>query len=250
MQTTPNNNVDISLDDLVLKQLLLTFDLLPDILFWVKDHESRIVHANKHFLEHFGISKLEHVIGLTDYEFAPPHIAKQFIEDDKHVLNGEAVTDRLEMNIVEGGEIGWFTTSKRPLFNSTNEIVGSYGTSRHLEKTAVTLNGVEALKVPLRYIRENYMKPISLEHLAEISHLSISGLERRFKKFLSKTPNHYINDVRLEHARKILVETTSPIADVAYLSGFNNPSYFTRCFKEKFSQLPSEFRTEHQKRLK
>jgi len=89
------------------------------------------------------------------------------------------------------------------------------------------------------------MKPIRLDVLAKISHLSISALERRFKKYLSKTPKQYIIDVRLEHARRLLVETTLPIALVAEQSGFVDASYFSRRFKRKFAVLPSEFRAEY-----
>jgi len=229
-----------------MSELLKMYDLLPDVLFWVKNHHGQIMYANQLFLDHIGVRNLEQALGLTDYDFAPRQLAKQYVEDDKRVLNGELVTDRLEMNSV-GGDIAWFTTSKRPLLNRQDEIIGSYGITRHLEKTSIALTRVEALKIPVNYIRKNYMRTIRLNVLAEVSHLSISALERRFKKYLSKTPKQYITDVRLEHARRLLVETTLPIALVAEQSGFIDPSYFSRRFKRKFALLPSEFRAEHRR---
>lgn len=227
-------------------ELLKMHDLLPDVLFWVKNQRGQIVHANQFFLEHIGVRSLEQALGLTDYDFAPTQLAKQYVEDDKRVLMGELVTDRLEMNSVAGGNVAWFTTTKRPLFNEVGEIIGTYGVTRHLEKMSIALIGVEALKVPVNYIRANYMHPISIHTLAQISHLSISALERRFKKFLSKTPKQFITDVRLENARRLLVESTLPISLVAEQSGFVDPSYFSRRFKIKFALLPSEFRAEPQ----
>ena len=229
-----------------MSELLKMYDLLPDVLFWVKNEQGQIVHANQFFIEHIGVRTLEQVLGLTDYDFAPSQLAKQYVEDDKRVLRGELVTDRLEMNSTEGGGVAWFTTTKRPLHNSDGEIIGSYGVTRHLEKTSVALIGIEGLKVPVNYIRNNYMNEISVQTLAQISHLSVSALERRFQKFLSKTPKQFIIDVRLENARRLLVESTLPISLVAEQSGFVDPSYFSRRFKRKFALLPSEFRAEPQ----
>jgi len=238
----------LCLQELPAQQWLSMYDLLPEILFWVKNRHGQIIHANKAFLEHIGGRSLEQTIGLYDHDFAPAHIAKQFIEDDKRVIKGEAVTDRLEMNIIGTADIGWFSTSKRPLLDATGRIVGSFGVSRHLEKTSIALSGIEALKIPVSYIRKHFMRPITLHELAEVSHLSISALERRFKKYLSKTPKQFITDIRLENARRQLVETTAPIAVIADQSGFSDPSYFSRRFQRKFAQLPSDFRLEHQHR--
>jgi AraC-like DNA-binding protein len=234
------------LDSLPIQHVLHMYDLLPDILFWIKDLNSKIVYANSCFLEHLAMDSLEQAIGLDDYDFAPKHIAKQFIADDQKVARGEVVTDRLEMNILGSGEIAWFTTSKRPLLDRQGKIVGSYGISRHLEKTSIVLTGMVALKAPVSYIRENFARKITMNEVAEVAHLSVSALERRFKKFLSKTPQQYITEVRLENARRLLVESTLPISVIADESGIPDPSYFSRKFQQQFSLLPSEFRASYQ----
>ncbi|MFT4937732.1 MAG: AraC-like DNA-binding protein [Paraglaciecola sp.] len=227
-------------------QLLEMFDLLPDILFWIKDVNSRVMYANQSYRDHLGSGSTDTVTGKTDMDFLPKHIAKQFIVDDKKVVLGEIVSDRLEMNILESGEICWFTTSKRPLFNQHGDIIGSYGCSRHLEKTSIALSGMVALKAPVTFIRAHYMDKICMSQLAEISHLSISALERRFKKFLGKTPQTYITQVRLENAKRLLIETTLPISVVGEEVGFSDPSYFSRKFQQLFEELPSEFRQSFQ----
>ena len=240
------DDVGLVIDELPITEVLQMYELLPDILFWVKDAAGRVVHANKSFLDHIGVDSLDQAIGLTDFDFAPKHIARQFIADDRRVIQGELVTSRLEMNVTGSGEISWFITSKRPLVNESGAIVGSYSTSRHLEKSSLALNAMEALKAPAAYVRDNYMNKISLSDLAEVSCLSISALERRFKKFLNKTPKQYICDVRLENARRFLVETTLPIAQIADQCGFPDASYLSRKFYRAFSQRPSEFRASYQ----
>jgi len=89
------------------------------------------------------------------------------------------------------------------------------------------------------------MQPICLEELATITHLSISALERRFKKYLGKTPKQFINEVRLENARRLLIETNNTIATIANDTGFADHSYFSRQFQKLFKQSPSVFRKAH-----
>jgi len=218
------------------------FELLPDVIFWIKDPNSKVVYANQLFIEHLGFKTTEQVIGKSDLDFFPPHMAKQFIVDDQKVITGDTVTDRLEMNVNNDGELAWFSTSKRPLFDVNGKIIGSYGMTRHLQKTVKTLSSIDALKIPIEYIRANFHLDISIEQLAKVSHLSVSALERRFKKHLVKTPKQFIRQIRLEHARRLLVETKLPVAEIAYQSGFADHSYFSRHFKMMFDELPSALR--------
>jgi transcriptional regulator GlxA family with amidase domain len=105
-----------------------------------------------------------------------------------------------------------------------------------------TLSGIDELKVPVQYIRDNFHTELSIEKLAQVAHLPVSALERRFKKYLAKTPKQFIRQIRLDNARRLLVETKLPIAKIAYQPGFSNHSYFSRHFKLMFDELPSELR--------
>lgn len=230
------------LENIAVQQIINVFDLLPDILFWIKDPQSRIVYANTHFLEHVGGHKLDDIRGKDDTVFSPKHLAHQFISDDKKILAGEVITNRLELNLPHNGEVSWFSTSKRPLLDLTGNIIGTYGVTRHFEKSFREMAHVNALKAPVVYIQENLDKTINIGDLAKVSHLSVSALERRFKKHLGKTPKQFINDARLTQARKLLTETNLPIGQVAYQTGFNEPSYFSKQFQKLFGCLPTEFR--------
>lgn len=237
--------VDKFINQFGVKQIIEMFDLMPDVIFWVKDDKGSFVYANQFFLEHVGVKSLAQITGLSDFDFSPVHIAKQFTVDDQKVMHGEVVNNRLEMNNTKSADIAWFTTSKRPLFDEQGKVIGSYGISRHLEKTSLVLSGMDALKEPVAYVRKHYMQNICLEELAEITHISISALERRFKKFLGKTPKQFINEVRLENARRLLIETNLAIATIANDTGFTDHSYFSRQFQKLFKQSPSAFRQEH-----
>lgn len=52
-----------------------------------------------YFLEHTGVASFDLLVGCNDYDFSPPHIARQFIVDDQKVMASTYGTDRLEMNI-------------------------------------------------------------------------------------------------------------------------------------------------------
>jgi len=235
------------LNKMGIEQLISMFDLLPDIIFWVKDKEHIFIHVNQLFIYNYGFKGLEDIIGKTDYDISPAHIARQFFRDDNKIINGQHVTERLEMNMTQAGDTAWYSTSKRPIVNELNEIIGSYGITRHLQKQAMVMSGVEAVKVPVDYIRLHYQENFTIDELAEVSHLSVSALERRFKKYLNKTPKQFINEVRLENAQKLLVETNIPISQVSDAVGFSDHSYFSKQFRSFFDELPSDFRNNYQK---
>ncbi|MDG1751488.1 MAG: AraC family transcriptional regulator [Thalassotalea sp.] len=224
------------------EQLITMFDLLPGVLFWIKDKNHNFIHANQAFIDHKGVKGLKKIVGKTDFDFSPAHLAKQFIRDDNKILAGQSVTERLEMNMTEKGDAAWYATSKRSITNNLGEIIGSYGITRHLQKQTIALSGVEAVKVPVDFIRANYHQHFSIDELAEVAHLSVSALERRFKKYLAKTPKQFINEIRLENARRLLVETNTPISQVGDETGFTDHSYFSKQFRLFFGELPSDFR--------
>jgi len=227
------------------EQLISVFDMISGILFWIKNADGQFIHVNSYFIEHHDLQTKSDIIGMTDLDFSPAYIAEQFNNDDKRVMQGHIVNERLELNIMPNGEIAWFTTSKRPLIDKSGQVLGSYGISRHLAKTSNALAGMDAVQKPVEFIRNNYMNPICLEELADTVHLSISALERRFKKYLQKTPKQFLNEIRLENARKQLIESSAPIADIANECGFSDHSYFSRRFKALFGELPSKFREKH-----
>ncbi|WP_245921775.1 AraC family transcriptional regulator [Bowmanella denitrificans] len=223
-------------------QWLKMYDLLTDVLVWVKDSDSRIQYANRAFIEHTGLGSLEQALGKTDYDFAPRHIARQFLADDHKVLGGEVINDRLEMNVLRSGELHWFTTNKRPLYDHLGRRIGTCGISRHLHKTSIMLGPLASIEKPMEFIRRNFTQPVQVSELANLCHLSVSALERRFRKALGKTPKQLINQLRLDHARRLLVETDLPVYLVAEQSGFSDANYFSRQFLAEFGESPSCFR--------
>ena len=80
----------------------------------------------------------------------------------------------------------------------------------------------------------------SVEKLAEQVGFSRAQLHRKTKALLNMTPNHLIADIRLDAAHQMLLHRTGKVSEVAYAVGFSNLSYFSKSFKRKYGQLPSE----------
>jgi len=77
--------------------------------------------------------------------------------------------------------------------------------------------------------------------------VSLSGktqehLNRSMKKHLNTTPSEFVNNLRLLEAAKQLRNSTNPISDIVFGTGFDNPSYFNRLFKAKYGQSPGKYR--------
>ena len=95
---------------------------------YAKDLEGRKILANKVDLQNIGCETEEEVIGKTDFDMFPRHIAEKFWQDDLRVLKyGEAVIDREEILSEGNGEQRWQRTSKLPLRDEEGNIVGLIG---------------------------------------------------------------------------------------------------------------------------
>ncbi|MEN9017411.1 MAG: AraC family transcriptional regulator [Hellea sp.] len=227
-------------------ELINMFDLIPNTLFWIKDVDSRFLHVNQTFIDFSGMRCISKIIGKNDFSISPPYIAEQFIQDDKKVMQGATVTERIELNMHTTGELGWYSTSKRPLFDKYGMLIGTYGFTRLLEQSSKCISILETIRIPVEFIHKNFHETITIEKLAKLSFLSVSALERRFKKHMGQTPKNYISEVRLDNARRLLIENKRPIIEIANQCGFSEHSYFSKQFKKMYGISPSTLREQVQ----
>jgi len=92
------------------------------------------------------------------------------------------------------------------------------------------------------FMQSNYDKDISLAGVSKIVNMPEVSFSRFIKKRTGKTYVDSLNEIRLGHASRMLIDTTETIAEVSYKCGFNNLSYFNRIFKKKNGCTPKEFR--------
>lgn len=82
---------------------------------------------------------------------------------------------------------------------------------------------------------------LGVDGLANEVAMSTIQLYRKLKALTGHTPNELIRNLRIERAASLLRQHAGNVSEVAYQVGFNNMSYFAKCFREKFNKLPSEF---------
>ena len=94
----------------------------------------------------------------------------------------------------------------------------------------------------LEYISTNYTEEsISIPYLSELCGISEPYLRRIFQAEFDCSPAVYIRKKRLEYAHSLLLSGEYSVTDVAMLSGFNAPSYFSREFKKEYGVSPKVF---------
>ena len=91
-----------------------------------------------------------------------------------------------------------------------------------------------------RVVEENYTSPISLDELAYLSGRSLSSFKRDFQDIYGESPARWIREKRLAKAHEMLRSSSLSVADVAYSLGFENPTHFSRIFKQQYGYAPSQ----------
>lgn len=92
------------------------------------------------------------------------------------------------------------------------------------------------------YIEDHFASKISLQQMATLCNMSPYRFCRLFKKNYGLTFHEFLLRRRVEEAARLLRNPAALVLDVAYVSGFNDPSYFARVFKRYTGASPGEFR--------
>ena len=108
------------------------------------------------------------------------------------------------------------------------------------EEQSVDNNHLENVKEAVKFIKEHYDKPMSVEEISRAAGLSKSYFSRIFKAVTGYTVVTYINLVRCRNAAKLLSSGKFKVNEAAALCGFENMSYFTRTYKQVMGVLPSK----------
>ena len=119
--------------------------------------------------------------------------------------------------------------AKPNVLNSSNII-----TSNFLEN--------ERLKEIFNFIKRNFKNKINLNEIANLSNMTATSFCRYFKLNTGKSFTQFVNEYKVNHAAKLLMETDLNIKTICYDSGFNNFSNFNRFFKKYYNLSPKKYR--------
>ncbi|WP_158905843.1 GlxA family transcriptional regulator [Burkholderia sp. L27(2015)] len=94
----------------------------------------------------------------------------------------------------------------------------------------------------LRYVTEHITDALSIEQLASAVSVSRRTFSRLFAKYAKVTPSAFVEQVRVDSARKLLEETDAPLKTVAFQCGFHNATHMRTTFSRRLNVTPKQYR--------
>lgn len=107
-----------------------------------------------------------------------------------------------------------------------------------ISQNKISVSGLEEIKKAVTFIRNNYMRPITLEETADVAGFSVYYFSREFKKVTGTTFVTFLNTVRCRNAAKLLRKGMS-VTQACFACGFKELSYFSRTFSKIMGVSPS-----------
>lgn len=108
--------------------------------------------------------------------------------------------------------------------------------------TAISSADDDKLKKAITFIRENYAGRITVASLAQLCGFSETHFMHFFRRTTGSTCIDYVNQYRLSVAASLLKSTDNSVMNIALDTGFQNVSYFNRCFKDRYGVTPGFYR--------
>ncbi len=117
-----------------------------------------------------------------------------------------------------------------------------YFNQSEVNTSGIKLSKQQNFKALLKYMNDNYKKPLSITDGAMRLGVTEQYFCRYFKKATSMSFTEYLNDLRLTKAADDILNTDKPISDIYLEHGFENSGYFFKMFKRKYKITPLQYR--------
>jgi PAS domain S-box-containing protein len=218
------------------------FDYMPDVAFFAKDEQFRIVCASKGFLERFGFEMESDIVGRTDFDLFPPRLAESFRADDEEVLrSGQPKLNIVELFFTDQGLPDWFVTNKLPVLDPKGGVIGVMGTVHSYAGRKEVIQPYLQLEKAVTFIRQNFRNGVSVAQVAESVFLSTRQLHRKFVDAFGMSPQSFILKLRMQAACDMLQKEGTQISEVARAVGFSDQSGFTHHFVKQMGLTPLQY---------
>ena len=159
------------------------------------------------------------------------------IPDLVHLADRHLIESLMKRIYDEGQRVRYLGALRQEL--TLMQIICEILTRLHREQ-----NPTGAIRVGrvLEYIHENPCREYTLEELLRVADIKKTVFLQSFKEVTGTTPIQYVNALRLDTARDLLLESDLSVAQIAERCGFGDPFYFSRSFKKKYSVSPQKYR--------
>jgi PAS domain S-box-containing protein len=183
---------------LLFEQYLITslMDNITDHIYF-KDIKSKFIRINKAFANSHALSDFSKAIGKSDFDFFSNEHAKQAFADEQHIIRtGIPIINKEEKETWFNGKVTWVSTTKMPLKNKENKIIGTFGISRDITEQKESEKQVKLLsraleQSPVSIIITNRKGEIEYTNLkfSEVTGYATEEVVGKNPRFL-KTPTH------------------------------------------------------------
>ena len=110
-------------------------------------------------------------------------------------------------------------------------------------KSEIARMGKKRIEPSIEYIKEHFCEQyIDPEALSQLSDMTPEYFRHKFKEIYGVSPLQYINQLKINYAKKLLLNHAYTINHISTLIGFSNPNYFSRFFKQSTGLSPTEYR--------
>jgi len=150
-----------------------------------------------------------------------------------------------DMMLTLGTEFPWWIH-----YETRNPLNGDYGQQKHLELMPLPQNKIIPVGVvgdvrvarALAFLHDHYQESPGLDKIAAASESSFFYCHRLFTSHVGISPKHYLWQIQMFHAQKLLRTSTLPINEVARKVGYTNHGHFTSVFTKSIGMNPREYR--------
>lgn len=221
------------------------WDMLPNVVFWVKDSDGRFLVINQALADQAQRPK-SMILGKRDVDCFPNELATNYMHDDDRVLKqGIPIRNKPELVLTPEGVVEWRQTTKLPVFSHDGTIIGTAGISRKMAAEIPLPHEYAALTHIVNRISKRLSQKITVKEMADESHFSISTLERYFHAHLGLSPNEFLLKIKVNRAAQLLSNSTLNISEIATECGYDNVSSFSRAFRRQKGETPGAYRKRH-----
>ncbi len=165
-----------------------------------------------------------------------------FVADEKHITasGGTAAAD-LILHLIEAdhGEDLALDVADQMVYIAVRNATAEQRVSLQ------SRNGIrnKHLIGAIRIMRDQIDAPVPPSEIASELGISTRQLERLFGKYLNSTPKKYYVEMRLDRARKLLLQTEDSVTDIAMACGYESPGHFAKVYRARFGVSPHAQRT-------
>ncbi len=193
--------------------------------------EVKFIASGEGFIKH--LNALPNVFSLAEY----PLMKNMLIQTVKEGLSGKSYCNETASSALK---IFFASAIREFIKDLPSESLDTQGNKVNYGKTGYANSDILILNLK-PYIEENLHREITLQELADKVYFNPTYFIRRFKILWGLAPMKFVNRVRIEKAKRLLIASNSSVSKVAEDCGFKSLHYFSRAFKQEEGISPSEY---------